>query len=590
GGDRYNIIFNILNPLFSRLNNILIGSESTGEAIGPVRAVLNMVPNFALFIENGGVQKLVEELIYPIGNIVDTIIGVLSKDGTTLFNVAFDTFVVPETLDPSKHTNKDFEGTGLTERIIEKLIVAVFNPPVRTTTVDGKEVIDDNVLQWANAHENIFGIVAGFVESLSVNENGALEIGGITLKIAEKTDANGNVIPAKEFKLPAVEIPAINDLLSNLAKLGAPIPWANTVNGTTVYDGMSAAAVQRRTDAFVLLWDYIWGIVETNNDDADSFLQKLVNGYLKELMGDETFALVGGYITTILGRSADEVLSAFIKVTKALDTSATDVSATWDKYFAEANSLTRPVYPVKNYATDDAAEELYTDKEVSTVINTISGIAQSVLSAATGNTLSDLSVNLLYNDKLIATISQAICSIADNKIAQAFLPLLDIDLSIDAIAAKLTQYGYAELAAEVRALKSTTDGEADKEFSTLKWFVQDTDKNGNPIVDENGNAVMVPSELAKKWYVTDGTGFINNVWNTPGAYQNPNITAADIDANYRFTRALVVALSPFSSIINTLFNAGTSTIFGEIQLTGTRGYRNAVKPLLEALGTNPMSK
>ncbi|MDE6125171.1 MAG: hypothetical protein K2G22_08120, partial [Eubacterium sp.] len=294
GGDRYNIIFNILNPLFSRLNNILIGSESTGEAIGPVRAVLNMVPNFALFIENGGVQKLVEELIYPIGNIVDTIIGVLSKDGTTLFNVAFDTFVVPETLDPSKHTNKDFEGTGLTERIIEKLIVAVFNPPVRTTTVDGKEVIDDNVLQWANAHENIFGIVAGFVESLSVNENGALEIGGITLKIAEKTDANGNVTPAKEFKLPAVEIPAINDLLSNLAKLGAPIPWANTVNGTTVYDGMSAAAVQRRTDAFVLLWDYIWGIVETNNDDADSFLQKLVNGYLKELIGDETFALVGG--------------------------------------------------------------------------------------------------------------------------------------------------------------------------------------------------------------------------------------------------------------------------------------------------------
>ncbi|MDE6124591.1 MAG: hypothetical protein K2G22_05100, partial [Eubacterium sp.] len=117
-----------------------------------------------------------------------------------------------------------------------------------------------------------------------------------------------------------------------------------------------------------------------------------------------------------------------------------------------------------------------------------------------------------------------------------------------------------------------------------------TDKNGEPIVDENGNAVMVPSELAKKWYVTDGTGFINNVWNTPGAYQNPNVTVADIDANYRFTRALVVALSPFSKIINTLFSAGTSTIFGEIELTGTRGYRNAVKPLLEALGTNPMSK
>ena len=99
-----------------------------------------MVPNFALFIEKGGIQKLVEELIYPIGNIVDTLLGVLSKDKTTLFNVAFDSFVVPETLDPSKHTNKDFAGTGLTERIIEKLIVAVFNPPVKTTTADGKDV------------------------------------------------------------------------------------------------------------------------------------------------------------------------------------------------------------------------------------------------------------------------------------------------------------------------------------------------------------------------------------------------------------------------------------------------------------------
>lgn len=579
GGDKYNIIFNILNPLFSRLNNILIGSENTGEAIGPVRAVLNMVPNFALFIEKGGIQKLVEELIYPIGNIVDTLLGVLSKDKTTLFNVAFDSFVVPETLDPSKHTNKDFAGTGLTERIIEKLIVAVFNPPVKTTTADGKDVIDDNVLQWANAHKNIFGIVAGFVDSLSVNENGALEISGITLKIAEKTDANGNVTPAKEFKLPAIEIPAINDLLGNLAKLGAPIPWENKENGT--FDGMSADAVQRRTDAFVLLWDYIWGIVETNNDGADSFLQKLVNGYLKELMGDETFALVGGYITTVLGRSSDEVLSAFIKVTKALDTSNIDVSDTWNNYFATVNSLTRPVYPVKNYATDEAAEELYTDEDVSKVVHTISGIAQSVLSAATGNTLSDLSVELLYNDKLIATISQAVCSIADNNIAQAFLPLLDIDLSIEAIVDKLTEYGYTELAAEVGALKSTTDGVPDGKFSDLKWFVEST--------DANGNKVMVPSELAKKWYVTDGAGFITNVWDASD-FQNPNITDnSQLDANYRFTRALVVALSPFSNIINTLFNARTSTIFGEIELTGSYGYRNAIKPLLEALGTTPMS-
>ncbi|MDE6506358.1 MAG: hypothetical protein K2K71_03775, partial [Eubacterium sp.] len=88
---------------------------------------------------------------------------------------------------------------------------------------------------------------------------------------------------------------------------------------------------------------------------------------------------------------------------------------------------------------------------------------------------------------------------------------------------------------------------------------------------------------------TDGAGFITNVWNASD-FQNPNITDnSQLDANYRFTRALVVALSPFSNIINTLFNARTSTIFGEIKLTGSYGYRNAIKPLLEALGTNPMS-
>ncbi len=96
-------------------------------------------------------------------------------------------------------------------------------------------------------------------------------------------------------------------------------------------------------------------------------------------------------------------------------------------------------------------------------------------------------------------------------------------------------------------------------------------------------------ELAKKWYISDGDGFIDNVWKTTGAYQNPNISEADIDANYRFTRAIVVALSPFSGLINTLFNARTSTVFGEIQLTGAKGYRNAVKPLLQALGADAMS-
>ncbi len=86
--------------------------------------------------------------------------------------------------------------------------------------------------------------------------------------------------------------------------------------------------------------------------------------------------------------------SAFIAVTKALDSSSFDVQSTWDGYFAKAVDLAPVQYPVKNYATDTTAEELYTSKDVGSVVHTISGIAQSVLSAVTGNTIADLSVDL----------------------------------------------------------------------------------------------------------------------------------------------------------------------------------------------------
>lgn len=588
--DSNNLIYNILNPVFSRLNNILRGSTATGEAIGPVRAVLNLLPGLALFVEQGGVQKLVEELIYPIGNIADTIIGVLSKDNSKLFDVVFDALLAADTLEPL-HTKDGFEGTGITDRIIEKIIVAVFNAPEKTKE-DG--TMDDAVIQWGNVQKHVYELVAGFVKAnedasnvyLTATEDGKLEINNIKLTLAEKKDENGNVTrPESKVTLPAIQISSLNDLLSDLSKLGAPIPWGTPPNN----DGMNATAVQRRTDAFVILWNFIWGIVE-NNRDANGAIPTLINDFVKPLLGDETFKLMGKYINKILlDRTAEDVLSAFIAVTKALDSSSFDVQSTWDDYFAKAVDLAPVQYPVKNYATDTTAEELYTSKDVGSVVHTISGIAQSVLSAVTGNTIADLSVDLLYNDKLIATISQAIFNLADNNVVKAFLPLLGVNgLSIDGIAAKLTEYGYAELAAEVNALKGGV-GKDDGKLSDLVWFVPATNDKDEEIKDDDGNTVMVPSELAKKWYISDGDGFIDNVWKTTGAYQNPNISEADIDANYRFTRAIVVALSPFSGLINTLFNARTSTVFGEIQLTGAKGYRNAVKPLLQALGADAMS-
>ena len=64
----------------------------------------------------------------------------------------------------------------------------------------------------------------------------------------------------------------------------------------------------RRTDAFVILWNFIWGIVE-NNRDANGAIPTLINDFVKPLLGDETFKLMGKYINKILlDRTAEDVL------------------------------------------------------------------------------------------------------------------------------------------------------------------------------------------------------------------------------------------------------------------------------------------
>ncbi|MDE6412970.1 MAG: hypothetical protein K2K42_03620, partial [Eubacterium sp.] len=485
GGSRLNLLTNILNPLFSRLNNILLGSEGNASSFGFGKVILNTLPNLAIFIENGGIQKLVGELIYPIGNIVDTLLGVISKNKTDLFNVVFDTFVSADALEPL-HTNKDFKGTGLTERIIEKLIVAVFNPTAKT---DAAGKIDNDVLQWANVHDNIYKLASTFLKEdkdsdepklyLTVNDDGELEVHNIILSRTTKND-DGEEETTK-YPLPVVKIPSINTLLDNLAKLGAPIPWSNIVDGEDLNDGNSAEGIQRRTDAFVDVWSFIWSIVENNFDkDAtnteDLFLNQLVDGFLKDLMGEDLFETASPYLKTVLSRDSGRVLTAFIQATNDLSVADINYDSTWDKYFAANNNdKGAVVYPIKNHKEstaeiDEEGNERYDSEDVNKILNGLSGIAQSVVSAITDKTISELSVDLIFTDNIVATIAQAICSIASNDVAKAFLPLLDIDLSFDTFIGKLREYGYSDLAREVQKYNV-----AGKDLADIKWFVQATD-------------------------------------------------------------------------------------------------------------------
>ena len=133
----------------------------------------------------------------------------------------------------------------------------------------------------------------------------------------------------------------------------------------------------------------------------------------------------------------------------------------------------------------------------------------------------------------------------------------------------LYKYGYVDLANEVKAVA------IDEKilnipvlFHDIEWFT--TQK------DASGKDVQVPN-VAKYWYVesgvanngNDSTLFEEKVWNAHAdVYHNPKLLNADgtvkdgaLNAGYRFTRAIVVALSPFSNIVNVLFNAGTGRYF-----------------------------
>ena len=74
-----NLLLNILNPLLDRVDVILAN---------PVEEVMNLLPSIANFINKGGIQKFVEELIYPVINIVNPILKLVTDDN--LFDFAFD--------------------------------------------------------------------------------------------------------------------------------------------------------------------------------------------------------------------------------------------------------------------------------------------------------------------------------------------------------------------------------------------------------------------------------------------------------------------------------------------------------------------
>ena len=171
---------------------------------------------------------------------------------------------------------------------------------------------------------------------------------------------------------------------------------------------------------------------------------------------------------------------------------------------------------------------------ITTAINTL---AEAVVSAANvfgGIDLSSLTSDMIYSNggSLISKIASIIFPLSDNFIVTVLLDFIGVDLSWYSIVTNLEEKGYTEIAEAIEAVD----------------FMDEVDFDS----------------LADAWKSTDAKSF---------------------------AKAITTVLSPFADLIGVLLlpDSTISIADGSFELDGAFGYRNAIKPFLEALGADPVN-
>ncbi|MDE6110411.1 MAG: hypothetical protein K2F65_00710, partial [Eubacterium sp.] len=616
------LISNIIDPLLLKVDEILNGKE----AIGTVRAVLDMVPDFANFIDNGGIQKLIYTLLYPIGNFVDGILTVLLKEDTLIYDVALEIVF-----------NSGIIGAEDNDNVLSKVLGSIF----------GKK--DENAFRFATLHEHVAELAQRVVAFLKL-EN--IEIKALTSgsSIFGSSDEVGIGVTIKDITINEKKL----DL--NLIIPSTNLKWVAGIGPGRRADIATNGplAVKKRTDSFMVIMQYIWKIVQLNKDA----LIDLKDGVLPVLLQD-AYKTAGPFIESVLDidikgvtkdnfndyknkdnktiiDSANEIVAALVQFTDNTDSSNhyadtkshteanADISdVVWDEFFKYENytegdkhKISYPIIPEKVAGDAYAESNKYTEADVQKTITALTVVVQEALSNLLDTKVENLVAGALYTNDIVSAVSKIIFSLADNKTVVTVLEMLGTDFSAETLCDTLEAYGYVDLAREIKTALTDKDGELTGKLSDLQWadvyeyWVTDKDgkiqyKDGNPIIatdkDEykvigttpDGDRIVAQAGLSNYWYVDslvekdpdNSALFKEKVWDNKN--KPSKVTENDLNASYRFTRALMVTLSPFSSLINILFNAGTGEFFkGAISITGTHGYRNALKPLLDVLDCN----
>ncbi|MDE5996005.1 MAG: hypothetical protein K2G56_03715, partial [Eubacterium sp.] len=406
----------IIKVILHKVDEIVTDENLVGK-------VIDILPGLANFVTNGGVQKFIEELIYPLTNLINPILKLVTDKN--IFNFAIE--------------------------ILDKL-----------------DVVDLTDYDWNDVHKELFTIVKSFIKVSYTDVDGK--------KIAVSKDDDGYFYTADDKRVAVAENKV--DKMTGIAINGTayPLNIPENITGMTtrdifatiagckvLADGNDKDADDVRPDTLVTALRYVWEVVQANKEEL---IKPLLKDLLKETYDDKD---VQRYITNILDvTTADEFIDSLIEVLVNLEHLNCDVKLDLLAGFKKTD-ITYPIKGIKTLKAEVSAEDI--EYVVDTLSDVVAGVLPMILKNDQGEPYTSLNAFVsekLYTDSIINTLASVILPLIEDDTIVKVLNIVGIsfDELIQAIVNGDISTNLVEEAGKVDSLKKV-------DWSKVTWNVTD---------------------------------------------------------------------------------------------------------------------
>ncbi|MDE7124016.1 MAG: hypothetical protein K2N83_00815, partial [Eubacterium sp.] len=325
------VLYNILNPVINKIGTIMDD---------PLNQALDLVTSLAAFVDKGGLQKAIEELLYPITQMFGPIIklatrGVPELEGSTdIFSIALSFVDLGDgvTWDNLHTMLPTIVQSFLTIRVMDKQVngkyVKVLSRQVvndqekvetqyYTVTTESKPVLDEDGNEVKDDDGNTLyqdEEVETIVAASNVTEIVGIEINGTIYKL----DIDGIKIDLANLAYCMINAKASDDESDeeDASTFAARAAGDATDEEDSTVDE-EAIAKTRRSDAFVALYRFIRRAIDAN---ADNLIMPLVQNSLPA----STYDAIDEYIENVIfvpnSEEGDNILITLIRIADSLGT------------------------------------------------------------------------------------------------------------------------------------------------------------------------------------------------------------------------------------------------------------------------------